>query len=336
MKKTIITAVLLVAMLLLCACTTRTTEVFRTVRWEEGETLVYDVSKDNQGSFTYEEVDGALKIPVSITGTMTMTVQKTYKNDDGSSVSEVRIETDIWNTYAKEALGGFDVSTLDKDYVKSDEEGNVMLRTTLVYESVFPLYSCTKVTVNGKGAVVIVYKSGNKVEFNDYTAVCEKFENKNATYSVTFNNGAHENIVNNVINLGSTEFADNTTLMYVVRSMDLSSLKQATSTSIIASDIVAGVKRTVSVITSASGDTRRPKTIENLLLEKMGEEEKNKLFVAKVSSGSTLRGTYNYFYMDVSEEATGDNVIRVSGKTISKNRIVAMQQGYTVFMLRGF
>lgn len=336
MKKTIITAIILLFALSLAACT-QTVQVFRTIRWEEGEELVYDITKDSQGSYKYEEVDGAVKIPDNVVGTMTMTVNKAYKDDSGS-VSETTVEIDVWNTYRVSALNGFDLTKIDSEYVRYDESDTeaVQLRTTLRYETKFPLYSCASVKVSGKGAVIVVYKSGNEVEFNDYTAVCEKFADKKATYSLTFNNGAHENVENAVIDIGNTEFTDNTALMYIIRSLDLSALKNAGSVSLVASDIVAGAKRTVTVRTSAASDSLRPKAVENLLLESIGEEEKNKLTVVRVSGGNTLRGSYNYFYFDVSEDEAGKNVIHSSGKTVAKNRIVAMQQGYMVFMLRGF
>lgn len=333
MKRTLIIAFLLLAALTLTACGTNTVVQIHTVRWEAGETMVYNVYMDNTGSFSYTEVKGSIKIPYNITGTFTMDV---IDVDETTMVTTAHTLLDVWYTYPVEALEGFAQSGIPADYIKTDGEDNISLRTTTEADVVFGRYSCTSVKVSGKGTVVIVGDAEkgekNTVEFNDYIAE-GSFTDKKATYTLKHNNTAYPD-KEGTIELGTSEFTDNTALLYMIRSLTLEDLSSAGSMSMVASDLVAGSKRSVTV-SSVSSTATKPKALESKLTELLGEEAKNKLFVCKASTGSTMRGSVNYFYMDTDTEATGSNVIHTAGQTISKNRILAMQQGYMVFVFKG-
>jgi len=192
--------------------------------------------------------------------------------------------------------------------------------------------SSITVTVDTKGAIVICGDSEkgvkNHVEFNDYSVKCESFGSE-AVYSLIHNNKAYPDVIDAKLSLGKvTEYTDNASLIFAIRSLDLSLLKEAGSTTMSVTDFVANSLRSVTLSTSSTSPA-----IES----KLGKEIADKYLAVRVATGSSMRGSYNWFYMDTNTDVANGykNILSLPTGNVSKNRIVAMQQGHLLFVLDG-
>jgi len=333
MKKTVMISIMLISVLLLCSCVQQPVVMVRSIRWDESDIMTYTVSMVDREHYSTQQVGGALLAPLNVDGTFVTQVISADSSAEAKQTSIVTTKLDIWSTYDSLDLGDFDESIVDSDYIRYDEEtGFVEFRTTVDSYVEFPVYSCKSVTVDTKGAIVICGDSEkgvkNHVEFNDYSVKCESFGSE-AVYSLIHNNKAYPDVIDAKLSLGKvTEYTDNASLIFAIRSLDLSLLKEAGSTTMSVTDFVANSLRSVTLSTSSTSPA-----IES----KLGKEIADKYLAVRVATGSSMRGSYNWFYMDTNTDVANGykNILSLPTGNVSKNRIVAMQQGHLLFVLDG-
>lgn len=334
MKKFALCIVILTALLTAAACSTTPTPT-RTVRWEAGEKLVYDVSfipnPDDTPVYLEGEIKGAAVIPDDVSGTYTAEV---ISVDDKKTTLVTTL--DIWNTYPVSKTG--DMQTLidnlkiPQDRIteeNSEDEKVVRIRSTVINTVVFPLSTCVSSKTEGQSFSLIVTdvdKETNAKTYSpfyyEYEAECTDFSVSSPSVSLTVN-GEQKNQTLSLS--GSVNYTDNAALLYIVRSLNLDTLTQASSTSFSVTDIVSGSIRSVSV----------SNTENESYTEAIGEDT-SEMYKIRIYTDSTTWGGYNYLYIDLRNniEETPENVIDGPAEDICKNRILYIAQAYMLFSLR--
>lgn len=324
MKKVTICVLLILVLVATVACT-QTAVPTRSVRWEAGEKLIYDVSyipnKAEDGKlYPQLEVEGAVVIPVNIEGTYICEVL-----DVTEKVTTLKTTLEVWNSYPKKKVGDISSLNIADERIISDENTISVLNTT-VTTVVFPLNSCVSVKIEAKTFALIVDGENQYTPYyEEYTSVCKNFSDK-AISTVTLSDGTVLNKSVNVSNAG--EFTDNSALLYIVRSLDMGTLAKSKSTTLNATDTVNGTLFPVTV--SNTENPAYTTFINNVDLDN------EKIMKVRVYTSTSVWGGYNYLYIDTNDDIMEypDNMIDGSMSDICKNRILYMVQAYMLFSLR--
>ncbi len=297
----------------------------RTNRWKDSETLTYDVSlatyteNDETKPYTYGDVAGATFAPSAANGTYTVQLTKAdgkYRLESTFTVNE---------TYQNKA----DILGLEdaRDLIVSETETEVTITTSTHSVVTFRDYpkgtpSSSAKTVNG----VYLYRNrDNKIQLvrNHFQAIAA-YDEKQCTLTLNEYNAvsnAYDRALREArtVNTENANLLDNEQVFYTVRSVNMITMDQAQSYTFRQIDAVKGEAVEVRLNKAVTGTTK--------ITWDGAETEVYAATMYLNKSGET--GSPVVMYLDAK-----DSFEHGSEGTIYTQRILQMQQGHLLFLLR--